>query len=119
MSSPKKPRQQEEGGVATQTRSKQKLARPRLYKVVLHNDDYTTMEFVTLLLMHVFHHGESTANAIMLNIHRTGVGIAGVYTYEVAETKVAQVRELAEKAEYPLMCTMEPDDPPDDEKEKE
>jgi ATP-dependent Clp protease adaptor protein ClpS len=76
----------------------------------LHNDDYTTMEFVVALLMHVFHHGETEAQAIMLHIHRTGMGVAGVYTYEVAETKVAQVRELAEKAEFPLLCTLEPDE---------
>ena len=117
-----KKRRDDDGGVATQTvtrtKTERKLARPRLYKVVLHNDDYTTMEFVVALLMHVFHHGESEAQAIMLNIHRTGAGIAGIYTYEIAETKVAHVRELAEKAEYPLMCTLEPDDEQNDDENK-
>ncbi len=119
MASTKKGTKHDEGGVATQTKTERKLARPRRYKVILHNDDYTTMEFVVLLLMHVFHHNEADAQAIMLNIHRTGMGIAGVYTYEVAETKVAQVTELAQKAEYPLLCTLEPDDGPDEEKESE
>ena len=68
------------------------------------------MEFVVALLIHVFHHDESSAQAIMLHIHTNGVGIAGVYTYEVAETKVAMVMELAERAEFPLQCTMEPAD---------
>jgi ATP-dependent Clp protease adaptor protein ClpS len=101
---------EEEGGVATEQETKKKLQRPRLYKVLLHNDDYTTMEFVVALLMHVFHHTESDAQGIMLHIHNHGVGVAGVFTYEVAETKVAQVMELAEKAEFPLLCTMEPDE---------
>ena len=109
MSGPSKKRD-EEGGVATEQRTEKKLAKPRLYKVLLHNDDFTTMEFVVALLMHVFHHTESDAQGIMLHIHRNGVGIAGVFTYEIAETKVAQVMELAEKAEYPLLCTMEPDE---------
>jgi ATP-dependent Clp protease adaptor protein ClpS len=104
----------DDGGVATEvvpsSATKRRLKRPRLYKVILLNDDYTTQEFVTLLLMHVFHHGESTARAIMLNIHQTGSGIAGVYTYEIAETKVQQTLELAQQAEYPLQCTMEPED---------
>ena len=110
MAGPKRREQEDEGGVATQKKTERKLARPRLYKVILHNDDFTTMEFVVALLMHVFHHDESSAQAIMLHIHRTGMGVAGVYTYEVAETKVAQVKELAEKAEFPLLCTLEPDD---------
>ena len=101
---------EDDTGVVTEKKTEQKLARPRLYRVLLHNDDYTTMEFVVALLIHVFHHNETTAQAIMLNIHRTGAGIAGIYTKEIAETKVAQVMELAEKAEYPLQCTMEPDD---------
>ncbi len=109
-----KPEPQEDGGVATDvapgTATQRRLKRPRLYKVILLNDDYTTMEFVVLVLEHVFHHGESTSRAIMLNIHQTGAGIAGVYTYEVAETKVQQVLELAQQNEYPLQCTMEPDD---------
>lgn len=109
-----KKKYEEDGGVATdqktQTTTEKKLARPRLYKVLLHNDDYTTMEFVVALLMHVFHHTESDAQGIMLHIHTHGLGVAGVYTYEVAETKVAQVMELAEKADYPLLCTMEPDE---------
>lgn len=105
-----------EGGVATETApktgesTKQKLQRPKLYKVLLLNDDYTTMEFVVALLIHVFHHDESAAQAIMLHIHQRGVGVAGIYTYEVAETKVAMVMELAEKAEFPLQCTLEPAD---------
>ena len=103
-------RRPDEGGVATEVekKTKQKLQRPKLYKVLLLNDDYTTMEFVVALLMHVFHHDEASAQAIMLHIHQQGVGIAGVYTYEVAETKVAIVMELAQKAEFPLQCTMEP-----------
>ena len=111
MSKPQKPKV-EDGGVATELekKTKQKLQRPKLYKVLLLNDDYTTMEFVVALLTHVFHHDEASASAIMLHIHTNGVGIAGVYTYEVAETKVAMVMELAEKAEFPLQCTMEPDD---------
>jgi len=60
--------------------------------------------------MYVFHHNESDAQGIMLHIHQRGVGVAGVYTYEIAETKVAQVMDLAEKAEFPLLCTMEPDE---------
>lgn len=111
MSPPKTPKT-DDGGIATEVekKTKQKLQRPKLYKVLLLNDDYTTMEFVVALLIHVFHHDESTANAIMLHIHQNGVGVAGVYTYEVAETKVAMVMELAEKAEFPLQCTMEPAD---------
>ena len=111
----KKHEQEEEGGVATQKRTERKLARPKMYRVLLHNDDFTTMEFVVALLMHVFHHDESSANAIMMHIHQKGMGVAGVYTYEVAETKVAQVKELAEKAEFPLLCTFEPDEQGSDE----
>jgi ATP-dependent Clp protease adaptor protein ClpS len=106
---------EQEGGVATDTRTEKKLARPRLYKVLFHNDDYTTMEFVVALLQHVFHHSEATATAIMLHVHQRGVGVAGVYTHEIAETKVGQVMELAQRAEFPLQCTMEPDDAPGEE----
>ena len=83
--------ERDDGGVATEVekKAKQKLQRPKLYKVLLHNDDYTTMEFVVALLIHVFHHDEASAQAIMLHIHTSGVGVAGVYTYEIAETKVA------------------------------
>jgi ATP-dependent Clp protease adaptor protein ClpS len=102
-------KRKEEGGVAVETKTDKKLQKPRLYKVLLLNDDFTTMEFVVALLIHVFHHGESNAQAIMLAIHRTGSGVAGIYTKEIAETKVAQVMELAEKAEFPLQCTMEPE----------
>jgi ATP-dependent Clp protease adaptor protein ClpS len=119
--SSRKPRE-EDGGIATdvkkKTQQEQKLQRPKLYRVLLLNDDYTTMEFVVALLMHVFHHDETTAQSIMLHIHQKGVGIAGVYTYEIAETKVTMVMELAERAEYPLQCTLEPDDESEGEGEK-
>ncbi len=80
---------------------------PPLYKVLLHNDDYTTMEFVVMILMNIFHHQENQAVQITLQVHQKGVGVAGVYSYEIAETKVKKVIELARQNEYPLHCTME------------
>jgi ATP-dependent Clp protease adaptor protein ClpS len=81
--------------------------RPRRYRVLLHNDDYTTMEFVVWILMTVFHHAETEATQIMLHVHRKGVGVAGVYPHEVAETRVSQVHELAKQHEFPLRCSIE------------
>jgi ATP-dependent Clp protease adaptor protein ClpS len=89
-------------------RTERKLARPRLWKVLLHNDDYTTMEFVVAILRAIFHLSEGDATAIMLHIHQRGVGVAGIYTKEIAETKVSEVTRAAEEAEFPLLCTMEP-----------
>lgn len=100
--------------VVTQKKTALKLAKPKLYKVLLHNDDFTTMEFVVMILQGIFGHSETDATAIMLHIHRHGVGVGGIYPYGVAEAKVSEVMAAAEKAEYPLLCTMEPDDDPDD-----
>jgi ATP-dependent Clp protease adaptor protein ClpS len=94
-----------EGWVVTKDRKK--LQEPPRYKVLLHNDDYTTMEFVVLILEKVFHKSTAEATRIMLNVHNNGVGIAGVYPREIAETKVTVVLDLARKNEYPLKCTME------------
>lgn len=89
------------------TESEKKLRLPPMYKVLLHNDDYTTMEFVVDVLQNVFHKSPADATLIMLHIHRTGLGVAGVYTHEVAETKVAVVEAMAREHEFPLKCTME------------
>jgi ATP-dependent Clp protease adaptor protein ClpS len=97
----------EDNDLGVITESDKKLAPPAMYKVLLHNDDYTTMEFVVQVLQAVFHRSITEATQIMLHIHRSGIGVAGVYTYEVAETKVAFVEALAKKNEYPLLCTME------------
>jgi ATP-dependent Clp protease adaptor protein ClpS len=86
---------------------KEDVREPEMYKVLLHNDDYTTMEFVVEVLMAVFQKSEEDAVQIMLNVHRKGVGLCGVYTYEVAETKVAMVSSLAVENGFPLRCTME------------
>lgn len=86
-----------------------KLKRPPLYRVLLLNDNYTTMEFVVLVLTTVFHHSEEKATEIMFHVHQKGAGICGIYTREVAESKVEQVKQLAEQHEHPLQCTMEPD----------
>jgi ATP-dependent Clp protease adaptor protein ClpS len=102
-----------ETAVITKKKTALKLKRPKLYKVLLHNDDFTTMEFVVDILQVVFGHDESGATAIMLHIHQHGVGIGGIYPYSVAEAKVSEVMARAEKAEYPLLCTMEPDDDDD------
>ncbi len=80
---------------------------PYLYKVLMHNDDYTTMEFVVSALESVFHQPPAEAHRVMLNVHTRGVGVCGAYSFEVAETKVARVHALARKAGYPLKCTLE------------
>src|SRR5215467_16065611 len=100
--------------VITQKRTAVKLKKPQLYKVLLHNDDFTTMEFVVMILQFVFGHSETDATAIMLHIHRHGVGVGGIYPFSVAEAKVGETMAEAEKAEYPLLCTMEPDDDSDE-----
>jgi ATP-dependent Clp protease adaptor protein ClpS len=92
-------------GIITKTRPKTK--KPSLYKVLILNDDYTPMEFVVHVLERFFAKPREEAVQIMLHVHRNGVGVCGVYTFEVAETKVAQVIELARRHQHPLQCTME------------
>lgn len=94
-------------GEELETHLEEKLEQPRMYKVLLHNDDYTTMEFVVEILEQVFHKSSAEATHIMLLIHRSGLGICGIYTAEVAETKVELVHHLAKKNGYPLQCSME------------
>jgi ATP-dependent Clp protease adaptor protein ClpS len=94
-------------GVAVERRTKPKLKKPRMYKVLLHNDDYTTMEFVVFVLQGIFHHSEAEAMQIMLHVHKNGIGVAGVYTREIAETRIGQVEALARRHEYPLRCSMD------------
>ena len=94
-------------GVGVVTRTAPKTKRPSLYKVLLLNDDYTPQEFVVWLLQAIFKKDAKDAVRIMMLVHQSGVGICGVYTYEVAETKVAQVMELSRRNQHPLQCTME------------
>jgi ATP-dependent Clp protease adaptor protein ClpS len=92
-------------GVVAKTRPKTK--KPSLYKVLILNDDYTPMEFVVHILEKFFNKGREQAVEIMLHVHRHGVGVCGVFTFEVAETKVAQVIEFSRRHQHPLQCTME------------
>lgn len=94
-------------GVALETRTRTK--HPSMYKVLLLNDDYTPMEFVVGVLMTIFHKNAEEATRIMLHVHQHGVGVCGVFTFEVAETKVAQVMDAARRSQHPLQCTMEKD----------
>lgn len=96
-----------EGPVVQET--KPKLQKPRLYKVILLNDDYTPMEFVVVVLERFFGKNREEATRIMLHVHQKGVGICGVFTREVAETKVRQVLSFAQEQRHPLQCTMEPE----------
>ena len=91
----------------TETRTGQKLERPRMWRVLLHNDDYTTQDFVVWVLESVFHKPRGEAFAIMMSVHQSGLGVAGVYTYDVAETKVKTTEQIAEEHEFPLLVTME------------
>ena len=79
-----------------------------MYKVLLHNDDFTPRDFVVMVLESVFRMGEVAATRLMLHVHNNGVGVIGIYTHQIAETKVAQVLAAADKANFPLMCSMEP-----------
>ncbi|MCL7488773.1 MAG: ATP-dependent Clp protease adapter ClpS [Desulfobulbaceae bacterium] len=90
-----------------QVQDQEELKEPSLYKVLLHNDDYTTMDFVIMVLETVFHKDSTEATRIMLNVHNQGVGIAGVYTREIGETKIGIVHDMARKNQYPLKCSLE------------
>jgi len=94
-------------GVGVVAKTAPKTKRPSLYKVLLLNDDYTPQEFVVWLLQAVFKKDAEEAVRIMLHVHQSGIGVCGVYTYEIAETKVAQVMELSRRNQHPLQCTME------------
>jgi ATP-dependent Clp protease adaptor protein ClpS len=96
-------------GVGVATRTKPKTAKPSLYKVLLLNDDYTPMEFVVLTLQRFFRMDIEAATRVMLHVHQRGVGVCGIFTYEVAETKVSQVIDFAREHNHPLQCTMEKD----------
>jgi ATP-dependent Clp protease adaptor protein ClpS len=87
--------------------ARKKIKEPPMYKVFLHNDDYTTMEFVVEVLVVIFRKSGEEATKIMLNVHRQGMGLCGVYTYELAETKINAVHMMAESQGFPLKCSME------------
>lgn len=97
----------DEGGIGVLPERKIKLEKPPLYKVLLHNDDFTTMEFVVFVLSYVFKRDEQESIAIMLKVHNEGVGIAGTYPYEIATEKCNKAINLARAREYPLLCTVE------------
>ena len=90
-------------------REKKKLKKPKLYKVIMHNDNYTTMEFVIDILIKVFNKSQAEATNIMLKIHNNGFGICGIYPYDIAVTKMEIVHYLAEKNKFPLKCSVEPE----------
>lgn len=94
----------QDGVISEQRRE---VKEPPMFKVLLHNDDYTSMDFVILVLESVFHKRAEDATRIMLNVHQQGVGVAGVYTRDMAETKIALVHDLARHQEYPLKCSLE------------
>jgi ATP-dependent Clp protease adaptor protein ClpS len=96
-------------GTGVVVKTKPKTKKPSMYKVLMLNDDYTPMEFVVHILERFFHKSRQEATRIMLHVHRRGVGICGVYTYEVAETKVTQVMDFSRQHQHPLQCTLEKD----------
>ena len=96
-----------EGGGEVLVEKKTKLEKPKLFKVILHNDDFTTMDFVVFVLQYVFGRDDAEAFTIMLKVHNEGIGIAGIYPYEVATMKSEKAMNLAKAREYPLLCTVE------------
>ena len=92
---------------ASDAKARDDISEPNMYKVLLHNDDYTTMEFVVHVLVQVFRKSIDEATRIMLNVHERGIGVCGFFTYEVAETKVDTVTRMARENGHPLKCTME------------
>jgi len=100
-------KKQNRSGTSVVTQSKPKAKKPSMYKVLMLNDDYTPMEFVVYVLERFFHKNREDATRIMLHVHQRGVGVCGVYSYEVAETKVTQVIDFARQNQHPLQCTLE------------
>ena len=96
-----------DGGVDVVTKTKSKTKKPSMYRVLLINDDYTPMEFVVHVLDRYFNKDRQEATQIMLHVHQKGIGVCGIYPFEIAETKVMQVTDLARKNQHPLQCTME------------
>ena len=96
---------EQDGDVLTE--SETKLEKPKLYKVILHNDDFTTMEFVIFILQQVFLRSDAEAFTIMLKVHNEGIGIAGIYPFEIANMKAEKAMNLSRAHEYPLLCTVE------------
>ena len=92
-----------------ETTDRESLQEPPLFRVLLHNDDYTTMDFVIMILQTIFNKDTEEATRIMLDVHHQGVGIAGIYTREIGETKVATVRRIARRNQFPLKCSLEKD----------
>ena len=90
-----------------ETFSEEKLDEPKMYRVILHNDDYTTMDFVVAVLMKIFRKPAAEAMAIMLDVHKRGSGVCGVYPFDIAVTKTDQVHAMARSSEYPLRCSYE------------
>jgi ATP-dependent Clp protease adaptor protein ClpS len=108
MADPKK-KTGDDSGVILKERSEEKAKRPRKWKVIIVNDDYTPMQFVVDLLREVFRKSEAEATRVMMQIHTQGSAVCGVYTHEIAETKVAVVTMRATQAEYPLMAVLDPE----------
>lgn len=96
-----------DGGSEVLTETETKLEKPKLYKVLLHNDDFTTMEFVVFVLQYVFNRSDAEAFTIMLKVHNEGMGVAGIYPFEIANMKSQKAINLAKAREYPLLCTVE------------
>ena len=101
------PWEQDDAGVALDARTE--VRRPPLFKVYLHNDDFTSMEFVVFVLKTIYHHEDESAFQIMMHVHQRGIGVAGLFPYETAEAKVEQVHTAAREQEFPLKCSLEPE----------
>lgn len=97
----------DEGGIGVLPEKKARLEKPKLFKVILHNDDFTTMDFVVFVLEYIFSRTEAEAVTVMLSVHNSGKGVAGIYPYEIANMKSQKAMNLAKSREYPLLCTVE------------
>ena len=96
------------GGLAApDVGTEQEIREPKMYRVILHNDDYTTMDFVVEILISIFHKPAADATRIMIDVHKKGKGVCGVYPYDIAATRILRVHQLARKREFPLKCSME------------
>lgn len=104
---PERPDQERDPGLFGETEDQTELREPKMYRVILHNDHYTTMDFVVDVLVKVFHKPAVEATKIMLDVHRRGRGLCGVYTYDIAVTKADRVQTMAKLREFPLRCTIE------------